>query len=268
MKLKASLRNGFGDAALIVALLMSLKASPQQTQRTASSPVAEGEYSQPDPRTGGPRRKIPISRWRLYEHSDGSYLVEIELLPLATPDALERLSMDHEFKAYAMSVFIPAVDLGPVRISCDYGSVVRCSRLEGERLESTPIQGQPYCFVPFSDPRLFYDPPWFYQCLVSQARAARRTRTPVALFTFKAGTSATGGTVGISEVLQVEYVGREKVEVLNQILSAQKYQLRGGKDSHWTQQDLWVSSTGLLLKATLGYGPAAILTAYHGPPLD
>ncbi|HEY7402313.1 MAG TPA: hypothetical protein VIB39_02235, partial [Candidatus Angelobacter sp.] len=59
--------------------------------------------------------------------------------------------------------------------------------------------------------------------------------------------------------------------ILERKLLAHKYHIRDLNDPKRPEQDLWVSSTGIVLKATAAYPllwKTIILTTYEGQPLE
>ena len=254
--LNASIRIALRATLIIAGLVPSISARAEQE----SALIAQGEYSAVEVHAGSLPKRKKISQWRVYQRPDGSYSLEIQMLAVA-PKAVERLVLNREGKVQAMSLVIPSLDQGTIRISCDYNTVISCSEgASGRLIKSDEIRrDQPYCFLPFREPVLFYDVPWFYQNLASQVPAAVGARKSISLFTLEGGPGSTTDRIQPIAVLEVVYLSREKIEVAGETVSALKYHVRSAKRP---EQDLWLSPSGVLLKATAGYAPAVILTAY------
>ena len=70
----------------------------------------------------------------------------------------------------------------------------------------------------------------------------------------------------VQGIVQVEYLGRETIEILGKKFLAHKFRLTDPKHPE-VAQDFWASESGILLSMALDSGAKINLTQYQGPPL-
>ena len=230
--------------------------------------VCKGEYSTLVEGKGNHSSKL--DEWVMYARPDNFLMITVRLASDPSGLSAEHYVMTPQLKPVEMSTRLATVDTPSIRVSCQRSqSETKCNAESGDSKESLRItQTEPYVVIVFPEElTIFYDVPWFYQRLASQAQRASGQHTGISIISALRRNDVTGDT-HVVNVIDVEYLGRERIQVLNQKLLAHKYHIRDPKNPKNPQQDLWTSNSGILLKATAGYRPALILSAYEGRPLE
>ena len=228
--------------------------------------VCKGEYSTLEEGKG--KHSSKVDDWVMYARPDNLFTVKVRLA--SDPSGLtgENYVMTPQLKMVEMSTRLGSVDTCSTRTSCQRGpSGTTCSAECGDSKESFRItQTEPYVIIVFPE-NLPNDVPWFYQRLAAQAQPSPGKHTEISIIVVLQTKDMTGDSHVVS-VIDVEYLGREEIQVLNRKLLAHKYHIRDPKNPKRPQQDLWTSDSGILLKATAGYESAVILSAYEGRLLE
>jgi hypothetical protein len=110
------------------------------------------------------------------------------------------------------------------------------------------------------------DLPWFFQTVASQAEHSVGRKSAIPLVTIEDGDTPDSTILKVKEIEQVEYLGREKIEVVGQAVLAHKLQIDDPASA--APEDLWLSDSGLLLQLSQQGNPSLLLTAYEGSPLS
>jgi len=229
--------------------------------------VCQGEYSyvSREPAKQADQRKL--DSWRMYALPDGSYDVEVELATKpGNPQIVEHHLFTSDFQPKGLTFFVPATppdDEKPVQLDCDYEpNQIRCrASFNGTDSSATLAQKMPYVFMPNAEAPVF-DMPWFSQMLVGQAERSVGARTPVAVVSLEDGETPDAIALKGDETEQVEYLGQEKIQVLEQSIVAHRFRTVHSEES----QDFWLSPSGLLLQMQMGEGKI-VLSGYQGQPL-
>lgn len=231
--------------------------------------VSQGEYWVV---AGDPAKESKAGRmdsWIMYAMPDGSYEVEVEIsVPPGDKKILERHTFTSDFRPTGLSFSVVGMDAdegGPVQLDCDYAPAeIRCRMTyEGSTSSATLAQSMPYVFMPSAEAPVL-DTPWFAQMLVGQARRTAGYQTPVPVVTVDDGETENSMVLKVDETEQVKYLGQEKIEVMNQQILADKFQITDDDDR---PQNFWLSSSGLLLQLDMG-DVKIVLRNYQGTPLD
>ncbi|MGA7850554.1 MAG: hypothetical protein WCA13_15720 [Terriglobales bacterium] len=249
----------------VIMLLASGLLAQDEAKRHA---VCEGEYSALFRDAKGDPKVVRVDHWRMNPMQDGSYSVDVELIPTAPTKAVrtEHHLLTKELKT---KTFVSVMSNGvgsEIKIECDYGTTeLSCCYIhDGSSAAATIRQEPPYVFWPSVEvPTL--DLPWAFQAFVSQAVRTVGHKTAVPLVTLDEGQTRNSISLKVQEIEQVEYLGRETVEILGQKLLAHKFRLVDPETG--AEQEFWVSESGLLLSMKMGEGRVISLTQYQGPSL-
>ena len=264
--MKSGLTSFVGITLFISGLLAQDKTKPPV--------VSKGEYSTLSRNTRGEAKTTRIDRWHMESLQDGSFSVDVELATtIEGLKAEEHHLLTKELKpkrfASVMSSGV-GTDGQSLKIECDYGiTELSCHTTDnGSSGAAKLLQKPPYIFWPTVEVPTF-DFPWAFQALGSQAERVVGHKTAMPLITLDDSETEKGMRLKVQEIEQVEYLGRETVNVLGQKLLAHKFRLADPKNADATQQ-FWVSESGILLCMTIGEGGSMriTLTQYEGPPLD
>jgi hypothetical protein len=251
--------------AIAAGVLLSLAIVPHAEGQHNSSVLSSGQYSQVTVDEHATIRTERLDDWRMTILRDGSYCVDSQLASDPTGRSHEHHLFTSDFRPMGFSMLLATVDTSSLRISCTYGQSETACKLESgtQKTETKMQEKMPYAFVPFPEQvTALYDGPWFYQMLLSQAERSPLRHTSIPLVTFQ------NDKLIVKKTLDVAYLGREQIEVLGKKIFAHKYHVVDPNDPKRPAQDLWMSTGGILLKATPAYLPAVILTAYEGPMLN
>jgi hypothetical protein len=128
------------------------------------------------------------------------------------------------------------------------------------------MQKIPYVFMPSAaEPTV--DLPWFYQSLASGAKRTTGSTTPIPFIAIEDGERENSIILKVEEVEQVQYLGREKVRIVNQDILAHKFQALNQDGG--TAADLFLmSDSGLILQVIRSAGVKYVLTSYQGPTIQ
>jgi hypothetical protein len=203
---------------------------------------------------------------------DGSFSIDVELATtIEGLKAEEHHLLTKELKPkHFVSVMSSSVgiDRQSLKIDCDYGiTELSCHTTHNGSLGALKLQQKPpYIFWPTMEVPTF-DFPWACQALGSQAERVVGHKTAMPLITLDDSDAEKDARLKVQEIEQVEYLGRETVNVLGQKLLAHKFRLPDPKNAD-SAQEFWVSESGILLSMTISGDMKITLTQYEGPPLD
>ena len=240
---------------------------PFPARQTASRPLCEGQYSRWASAPGGSHSWVAIDRWRMYEAQDGTHTVDAEVAPFGEYVVQETLVLSRDCR---LRKFLSNARSG--NISCDFRSTtVRCdahSKKSNLRGSASREQATPYNFIPFAGP-IPFDLAWFVQVSVAQAdrTVGRETRVPV--LSLQDDASNKGIELGIAETEEIEYLGQEKIRILDREVLAHKFRIDDVDHPGPQNVDLvWVSYSGIVLQISTSEEDTSIfLTEYKGPLL-
>lgn len=252
-----------------MALLFVWKPAYIQGQEK-NHPVAHGAYSIVDIIDAkGNKKDVKLDEWHMYANQDGSYAVEIEATAQATA-LKERYFLTSDLKPKSFSLGLSSkgdnTSGDSATISCDFGSEKIACHTAGNGVNASPALAQkmPYVFMPTAEaPSL--DLPWFFQTAAAQVGRSTGQRSAMPLITIEDGDTPDSTILKVQETEQVEYIGREKVDVVGQTVLAHKFRITDPASA--APEDLWLSDSGLLLRLTQQGNPSLLLTSYDGPPL-
>jgi hypothetical protein len=254
--------------ALAVLVPVSLTMSKGQ-DKTNSALVCEGEYSRIKG-VGPNATPVRIDKWRMYALPDGSMRVDVEIPGIATTVAAkEHLGFTREFEPRSMDLIRFSGGRKSFELRCDYGSQrVSCDAESNDEpiARASLNQAKPYAFA-FEAEIQPLDTPWLFQMVVWQAKRSPGKATVIPLVVIVEGENGEGISLKAAESTQVEYLGIEEIEVLNQKTAA--YEFREGipgEDDELTT--FWFSKSGILLQLGEKDHPTTFLSAYSGPPLE
>lgn len=233
-------------------------------------PVAQGTYSMVGiSDANGNKKDAKLDEWRTYTNPDGSHTVEIEATTQGAT-LKERYALTSDLKPKSFSLVLSSkgdsATTEPATISCDFGSEKIACHTVGNGVNTSPSLAQklPYVFMPTAEaPSL--DLPWFFQTVGSQAERSAGQKSAIPLITIEDGDTADSTVLKVQEIEQVEYLGREKIDVVGQTVLAHKFRITDAASA--TPEDLWLSNSGLLLQLTQQGNPSLLLTSYEGPSL-
>jgi hypothetical protein len=235
--------------------------------------VCQGEYSASVKGVNGETKVTRIDRWHMNTMQDGSYFVEVELattVPGLSAEEQHLLGKDLRPKKFVSVMSNGAgSDKRSIKIECEYGMTeLSCHTTDNGSLAAARIQRKlPYIFWPTAEAPTF-DFPWAFQALASQAERVVGHKTAMPLITLDDGETKNSISLKVQEIEEVEYLGREAVEVMGKKLLAHKFRLVDPKnpDDPEGPQEFWVSDSGILLSMTF-VGARISLTQYQGPSL-
>jgi hypothetical protein len=101
---------------------------------------------------------------------------------------------------------------------------------------------------------------WRFHMLVVQAARIPSQSTAIPLIAFEDADQGDGIKLVAGEIENIQFIGREVVEVLNQKIKAYKFSDKSAKE----ETLYWLSDSGLLLKITTA-DFSMVLTGYQGP---
>jgi hypothetical protein len=240
---------------------------------TDSHLVCQGEYSALGKGVDGETKVIRLDHWHMESMQDGSYSVEVELatsIPGLSAEEQHLLGKDFKTKKF-VSVISNGAGSGKrsIKIECEYGMAeLSCHTTDNGSLAAARIQQKlPYTFWPTVEAPTF-DFPWAFQAIASRAERVVGHKTAMPLITLDDGETENSISLKVQEIEEVEYLGREAVEVMGKELLAHKFRLVDPKNSDDQDgaQEFWMSDSGILLSMKRG-GVKIILTQYQGPSL-
>jgi len=229
--------------------------------------VCQGEYSYVGSEPAKQANQRKLDSWRMYALPDGSYEVEVEMATKRDdPEIVEHHLFTNDFQPKGFTFLVRPTtpdDEGPFQLDCDYEpNQIRCrATFNGTTSAATLAQKTLYVFMPIAEVPVF-DCPWFYQMLVGQAQRSPGVKTSVALVSLKDGETPDSIALQSHESEQVEYLGQEKIQVLEQSIVAHRFRTVHSEES----QDFWLSPSGLLLQMQMGEGKI-VLSGYQGQAL-
>src|SRR5215467_3778890 len=229
--------------------------------------VCQGEYSYAGSEPAKQANQRKLDSWRMYALPDGSYQVEVELATKpGIPQIVEHHFFTSDFQPKGFTFLVPAAPPDvekPVQLDCDYEPTqIRCrASFNGTTSSATLAQTMPYVFMPNAEAPVF-DMPWFSQMLVGQAQRSVGAKTSVAVVSLEDGETPDSIALKGDETEQVEYLGQEKIQVLEQSIVAHKFRTVDSEGS----QHFWLSPFGLLLQMQMGDG-RIVLSGYQGQEL-
>jgi hypothetical protein len=240
---------------------------------TESHLVCQGEYSALGKGVDGKTKVIRIDHWHMDSMQDGSYSVEVELattIPGLSAEEHHLLGKDFKPTKFG-SIVSNGVGSGKrsIKIECEYGMTeLSCHTTNNGVLAAARIQQKlPYTFWPTVEAPTF-DFPWAFQAIASRADRVVGHKTAMPLITLDDDQTENSTSLKVQEIEEVEYLGREAVEVMGKNLLAHKFRLvdpQSSDDQDGTQE-FWMSDSGILLSMKRG-GVKIILTQYQGPSL-
>jgi|SRR5215469_2897986 len=231
--------------------------------------IAHGTYSMVGNNANGAIKVTKLDEWRLYADEDRSYSVDIDTAS-SKPIIKEHYIFTGNLtpKQFLLSISSKSgnADEGLITISCDFGQEkIECHTVANDITDSPELaQTMPYVFMPTAEsPSL--DLPWFFQTIASQAeRSVIGRQSSIPLITIEDGETAESTKLKVQEIEQVEYVGRERIQVAGQVALADKFRVTDSGGG--APENLWLSNRGLLLQASQQGNPSLVLTSYDGPP--
>ncbi len=233
--------------------------------------VCQGEYSVLGKGSKGDPKTTRLDRWHMDLMQDGSYSVNVEM---ERPRIEEYRLFTKELKPTSVvSVgWVPSdgirVGSQPMTIEFNYGSTeLSChTTFNGSSAAATLAQRPPYASVPTFE-ALTFDLPWTFQAVVSQAERTIGHKTAIPLIVLEDGETKDSISLKVQGVVQVEYRGRETIEILGRKIPAHRFRLVDSKEPE-RAQDFWMSESGILLSMTMDDSGTRInLTEYQGPSL-
>lgn len=242
-------------------------AFPFPARQAAPQPFCEGQYSRRASTPGGSHSWGAIDRWRMYETQDGTYTIDAEIAPFGEHVIQEMLVLSRDFRPRK---FLSNARSG--NISCDFGSsTVGCnvySKKSNLRSSASREQATPYNFIPFAGPFPF-DLAWFVQVSVAQADRTVGRKTKVPVLSLRDDSTNKGIELGIEETEEIEYLGQEKIRILDREVLAHKFRTDDVDHPGPQNADLvWVSYSGIVLQISTSEEDTSIfLTEYNGPLL-
>jgi hypothetical protein len=219
----------------------------------------------------------------MYALTDGSHLVKVELVPDLVKLKAPKLRIEeiHVFakellpKRYIFNLSNEQTDGNTsAKIDCNYQPTGLTCHAEYQTPEeafsgtSTLPQKMPYAFWHSVEAPTF-DLVWASQPFAAQAERVVGHKTTIPLISIEDGDTPGTMKLAVEEIEQIEYLGREKISVLNHQMLAHKFRMTDPYHQH--VGDLWMSNSGLLLAMTLGEeGEVSVkmmLTSYQGRSL-
>lgn len=231
--------------------------------------VSQGAYSMVGNDANGAKKVTKLDEWRMYTNKDGSCSVDIEAA-IQSPMMEEHYVLTTDLKPKSFSLTVSSKNSNTsgesITISCDFGSEKITCHTVGNGVTASPALSQrmPYVFMPTAEaPSL--DLPWFFQTIASQAGRSIGRKSAIPLITIEDGDTTNSTTLKVQEIEQVEYLGREKIDVAGQTVLAHKFRIDDPASA--APENLWLSNSGLLLQLSQQGNPSLLLTTYEGPPL-
>src|ERR1022692_4550521 len=220
--------------------------------------TCEGEYSAMFRDAKGNPKAVKIDSWHMDSMQDGSCSVDVELIsPSATMKSLrtERHVLSKQFKPMS---FVSVTSIGSgkemesFKIECDFAMAdISCRTTHNSsKAVATVRQTKPYIFWPSVEAPTF-DFPWAFEAIASQSERIVGRKTALPLITLDEGQTKNDIVLKVQEVEQVEYLGKETIEIIGQKIPAYKFRLLDPKSG---AQEFWVSESGVVLSMKLGEG--------------
>jgi hypothetical protein len=257
--------------AAVMGAMLLVTVFPGARDQMKGRLVCQGEYSAVGKDPQGKAKVVKRDAWRMKVTPDGDYSIVVELV---TPGPSSSLQERHIFtsamkpKGFEMSTTIKdGAGIASLKIHCDYGSEqINCAVSGTHSASATLAQKMPYAFFPSAQAPTF-DLAWASQMFIVQAERTIGQTTTIPVISIGDGERRNSIKLEVVETQQVEYLGREKIEVLHQEILAHKFRMKA-PNAPKSGQDLWMSDSGLLLAITLDAADRKImLTSYEGPPL-
>jgi hypothetical protein len=255
--------------SFVPAIAAIVFAGPFQTKPTDGKLLCQGQYSRKNTIRGAANAWLPTDRWRVYMLPDRSYAVQTELEPFDKETSIRQtFTLASDFRQTGFSSNSKwhniSCEFNATRLQCSIRVTFPNNSSGSASLDQTP----PYVFMPVADAFPF-DLTWFCQTLVSQLdhTAGRKIKLPV--ISIREGKSKDEIELGIEEWEQVEYLGQEKITILNREILAHKFREDDAeKPGGENRLLIWMSDSGIVLQiSSADEGPDILLTDYQGPPL-
>jgi len=226
--------------AILLLICTSTDAQGQIHKKMKARLLCQGEYSGMGKDANGNMRLVKMDHWRMYAMSDGTYSVVVDVIPEQLKPEAPNLIFEESY--IFTSKLKPKVfnlnmsnrngdDSISTKIRCDYSPAkLNCHMAYHTRDESvsdasdTMTQRMPYTFWPSVEAPKF-DIPWAFQSFAIQAARSIGHKTTIPLISIDDGDSESSMKLTIEETEQVEYLGWETIEVLNQQVHAHKFRI-------------------------------------------
>jgi hypothetical protein len=236
----------------------------------------EGAYSRISETGSSSPKETKLDEWRLYKLTDGNYSLEIEQADSRGRERIvERRTLSSDLRPIAFDIELVSRSQPEdvrLKIECKFSSVqVQCNANDvvGKMSATDTIQQKmPYAFLPIMGP-FPVDLAWTSQMYLAQVDHTEGEKVVVPVVGFAEGENRSSLKLVSEDGDEVEYMGRESLERLNQKIVAHKFRLRSATspDDPESTSFAWLSQSGLLIQLAHKDGPFLVLSAYHGPPL-
>jgi len=205
----------------------------------------------------------------MYMLPDKSYSVQTELEPFDKETSIRQtftLASDFRQKGFSSNSKWHNIscEFNSTSLQCNIHVTFPNNSSGSASLDQTP----PYVFIPVADAFPF-DLTWFCQTLVSQLDRTVGRKIKIPVISIQEGKSKDEIKLGIAEWEQVEYLGQEKITILNREILAHKFREDDAeKPGGENRLLIWTSDSGIVLKmSSEEEGPVILMTDYQGPLL-